>query len=100
MNAEPGWTAYTGDELDSLPPEIQQQIMAARQQEPIAEVTLKLYGLEAGQSELQLRISPHGPLHQAHGSGDERQQAYAALLLCLERELAAGVAILRDAPLP
>ena len=51
--------------------------------ETIAQITVTLYGEKKGQSQVQVHISPHGPL----ATEIKRPEAYCRLLTILEREL-------------
>ena len=96
MDNKSGWRSYTATDLEAMPPEVRNRLAAEQSREPIAEVTVKLFGLDRGQSELQVRISPNGALKDGSGTGPGRSAAYQKLLECLQREIAEGLATLRD----
>ena len=92
-----GWQFFTGADLPAdLPAEQRERLEAEQKREPIAEVTIKLYGLDRGQSGLEVRVSPEGELRTVKGTGPDRAAAYDKLLKTAQRELADGLTILRN----
>ncbi len=57
----------------------------------IAEVRVRLFGLAAGQSEVQVAVSPSGELAAGRGGGPERAEAWLKMHAAAERELRAAV---------
>ena len=54
MSNSSGWRNFDGESPESVPPELQELIAEEANQQPIAEVTVQLYGLDSGQSKLQV----------------------------------------------
>lgn len=88
---------FTSHDLDSLPLEVQQAYHAAINRPVIAEIHVKLFSLEPGQSEVGVRIDPNGALKDGLGSGQARAAAYHQLLATLERELRQALDLLAQA---
>jgi hypothetical protein len=86
------WEVMTGDQVANQPAHVQQNIRQALNAAPIAEVTVRLYGLNNGQSEVRVTVAPNGPLAAARTSTAGKVEAYAALLTAVQRELQAAIA--------
>ncbi len=72
---------------EQLSPKHQRQLDEYLAQTPIAEVHVRLFGLDRGQSEVRVQSSPGAELAALDAIGPERASAYAQLLACLHREL-------------
>ena len=88
------WRVFTGDQLDVQPPEVKRQVEEGRRQVPLAELRVRVVGLERGECEVQLRIEPDGALGDAHGDGPRREAACARLQHILEEAVRDAVALL------
>lgn len=95
MSNESGWTVFTGNELAAQTVEVQQRVQSALNSPPIAQVVIKLHGLEQGRSEVQVSVSSNGPLKDVQASGTARSTAYAKLLEIVLREVQLGIAELQ-----
>ncbi len=100
-----GWRGWAGpgglaEHLPAdLPAELRQRILTEAQRQPLVEVTLRLYGLDSGRSEVEVKqgdasvLAGTGPAGLGE-TGPARAVAYARLAAVLQRELQAALNIL------
>ncbi len=63
-----------------LPADHGAQVHAMKQPELVAEIHVLLPGLDEQQSEVRLRVNPHGPFGKMHAHGKARAAAYEQLM--------------------
>jgi hypothetical protein len=92
-----GTGAAAGSLPADLPLEARQRILAEVQRQPLIEVTVRLYGLDNGQAEVEVKPADVSVLTGTElaglgGRGPARAAAYARLAATLQRELQAALA--------
>lgn len=85
------WRVFTGDQLGRQPPEVRRQVEEALRQMPVADVRVRIYDPAPGQSQVQIRVEPGGPIAAANPEHPDRETASDNLLAAVERELRAAV---------
>lgn len=92
-NPERGWAGFTGFDVGrplaevraELPPDVPARDQSSA--EPLAEVRVKLFGLDAGDAEIQIWAAPEGELAAAQHGGPEQVAALERLREMVNREL-------------
>ena len=82
-----------------LPAEVRQRILAEAQRQPLVEVTVLLYGLDSGRSEVGVKPADASVLAGTDlaglgGTGPARAAAFARLAAVLQRELQTALNIM------